>query len=262
MKPDINSFVKELHSKNEVLIKEVFRLTDEFDTSLYHYTNSKACKEILESKCFHASLLTSTSDPLEFCGPFTYCRNWLCTSGNFINYPEFPLVLFQHFNREAIYPDNPAYFISFSKNDKNNFLKKAYGENVIRFECNEKLKFALILECLYTDDVNRTIAELLARWRIENFEPAARKYKIAHPMEYLKDWLHTLIGFCNFISIGIKDKMFQEEAETRIIFFPFTYPEQLPGYFGEKDTKSVRENSLLVREYIPINLNKFQINIF
>jgi hypothetical protein len=243
----------------EELIRSEFKIeADRF----YHYTTQAAADAIVATQTFHSSFIRSSSDSLEFSAPMASCRDCVCLTSNFFAHKGFPVALFKHFNDEATAPSARAYFISLSGDPNLAHMKEMYGEVPLEFKLNvdmtEFRSYGFFIKCRYVDDTKTEVFRLLKKWKEEVLHRAFVEHKVRDPGLTMKDWFYTLMQFCNTISIGIKQRAFELEDETRIVVFPLN-PDAETRWHAHRGVKPLNSKSLIKREYLPLNLKNMGI---
>ncbi len=245
----------------EVLIRNEFKIEAK---RFFHYTDETSAEAILNTQTFHSSFIRSSSDSLEFSNPMAACRDCVCLTQNFFGFQKFPFELFKHFNEQAIDPSARAYFISLSGNSKSTHLQSMYGNARLEFKLNTEItdfkSYGFLINCKYVDDTKTEVFRLLKRWRDEVFERALRENGIQDAQPTMNDWFYTLMQFCNTISVGIKQRAFENEQETRVVTFSKN-PDLETDWHKPRGTKPIApySKSLIKREFLPLNLNAMGI---
>lgn len=114
-KPTAKNFVEDFTKKHNDWINSKLINHSWPDHGLFHYTSSASANAIVKSQIFHASFITTTSDPLEFTLPMVSIRNWITTGTNLLGYEDDScemIKIFKFFNDESRDPTLRPYFIS------------------------------------------------------------------------------------------------------------------------------------------------------
>jgi hypothetical protein len=229
----------------------------------FHYTAPENIKLIVESQTFHASLIRSSSDALEFALPFSACRDWALE--RFYKMPNFPLELFKHFNQQAISPYVRPYFVSMCMNNQAKHLKEFYGEGILKVSLNESLvKFnrtVRLVQCRYTKNPYELVYKIMDEWRDDVFHNTMDEFEVSNPVEreIHSQWFYIMMAIFNSISVAIKQAPFSDENEVRLLFYTKD-PHQACQYFGEWSTKDL-DRSLIRREYIPLKMGELGFKV-
>lgn len=254
-------FEELLHMRTMLLLSQTCFLSESKNTEFFHHTNMESAANILSTRTFHASHVRSTSDPLEFALPFSICRDWL--TNKFIHFPNFPVDLFKHFNEEGQYSKVKMYFVSLTAEKDSRHLRSMYGESLLRFELTSFLKnqtrTGSIIKCAYHAKPIDEIETSLDQWRTI-FEEVVSQCGIKEPQKHMGNWFYIFMRFCHVISMSSKQSAFSNEKEVKLIFFPDNADVECAEH-GRRATKPLFAHSLLVREFLPINLDALGIEI-
>lgn len=250
----IDAFGSEMENLTNLLVAKHFQIGCDNNGQLFHYTSPKASKAIIASQTFRASFIRSTSDPLEFAPTFVTCRDWLCFKSGAWTKPEFPYVMFKHFNDEAQDLTVRYYFISLTTETNNSHLINTYGQKILKFsftDSEDSIRHYSI-KCRYETNPESFVEGILTEWRDHCLIPLVNKYKIEANL-IQEQWFIPYMHLSQTLAIGVKQLAFSSEKETRLVF-TLRNPDIKENWRGARKKKKIHKFSF--REYLPVHLNK------
>jgi hypothetical protein len=264
-KEQIQQFSNLVENETNNLIEKEFGFSGDRDQILYHFTSDHNANLITQSQNFWASFIRSTSDPLEFSLPLSYCRDWLCFGNNLFDFSAsgFPANMFIHFNEQAIDPIARYYFISLTEDPHSPHHKQLYGKSTIEFHFGkptpEIKEHLMILKCKYPSDMKMEVHRILLEWKTM-FHRLIKEQKIASNQLPENAWFYMFMRLCHMCALCLKQDSFKDEKEVRIVLVPKKDDiDKGSSFYEKRATRPVSAGSLLVREYLPLKLTALAV---